>query len=172
MDKIRCSIIHLSEYIGHCIDDCSFNEQFKKQATITEKRISRTRTKKTCKNIEDILYENHITVSNSMKQDIDDYIKCNYSNRGVVDEYLVASSIFNGTIPYNSADNGHLSVLGYIIAKYCDVSHESIKSFLRKLQLEINNFDQFKYILNSKFSTSPFIKNDNVHFRKLSGYIV
>ena len=91
---------------------------------------------------------------------------------GIIDEYLVASTIFNGTVPYNSADNGHLSVLGYIIAKYCDVSNNIIKTFLQQLESEINNFDQFKYILNTKFATTPFIKNDTIHFRKLSGYIV
>lgn len=160
--------------MGHSINACSLNEQFKKKVTISNEPISSTRTRKSSKTLEDILYENHIVIGQKMKEDVDSFIKTNYSHRGIIDDTLVAESIFGdeSQIVFNSADNGHLSVLGYIIGKYCDVSNDTIKSFLRNLEKEINNYDLFRYILNSKFSTGPLIKNGNIHFRKLTGYSV
>ncbi len=165
----KCSYCDL---MGHSINACPLKEQFKTQLVITSEPITRTRTKKTAATLDDILYNNHITVSNTMKDDIDNFIKYNYSHRGIVDEDRVAESVFNDEIVYNPADNGHLSVLGYIIAKYCDVSNDNVKNFLRKLSTEINNPTQFKYILNSRFSTSPVHIRGAMHFRKLSGYSV
>ncbi len=158
--------------MGHSINACELKNQYKPTVSAPQpEQISRTRTRKTSKTIDDILYENHITVSNTMKEDVDLYIKNNFTKNGMVDEYELAETLFSGDLLFNVGDTGHLMVIGYIISKYCDMSNKIIKTFLNDLKDDIDNDFKFHKILN-KCGITSVMKNDKIHFRKLTGYSV
>ena len=87
------------------------------------------------KSLEDIFFENHITYSRTLKEDVDHYVKMKYSKRGMIDSYALCDDVFSN-IMINVFDKGHLKVMGYLVVKYCDVSHPYLKEFLRGMWKE------------------------------------
>lgn len=156
---------------GHTVNSCGLKDQYKPAISPPQpEQISRTRTRKSSKTLDDILYENHIVVSNTMKNDVDEYIKQHFLKRGMIDDCLVAETIFNDELIFNIADNGHMNVLGYILGKYCDVSNTIVKEFLRGVYTEVNDC-KFRNMMN-RYGITPYSKNGLIHFRKLSGFTV
>jgi hypothetical protein len=149
--------------LGHTSSACSLQRTYKNPTSDTfhkETSLTRTRTVKvSTKTLEDILYDNHLTIQPLMKHDIDVFVKTHFAKRGMVDEYALSEHI--GNTPINFVDDGHLKVLGYIVGKYCEVSHPCIKEVLRQV-------DQIKL---RSMGIIPVTKGDVVHFRKMS-YVI
>lgn len=137
--------------------------------TIEDVPVSRTRNKKvSSKNIDDILFDNRIVIRSDMKTEVDTWVKNNFTKKGIIDTSDLIEIICNTIFNYN--DQGHLQVIGYIIAKYCDVSDSDMKNFLRNLMKNINDTHLFNKIINKFFGTESFTRNNNIHFRKRVGF--
>lgn len=137
--------------------------------TIEDVPISRTRTNKiSSKNLDDILFDNRIVIRQEMKNDVDTWVKNNFTKKGMIDTLDLIEYVCNTV--FNPHDQGHLQVIGYIIAKYCDVSDPDVKTFLRQLMTDINDINAFNKIINNFFGTGSFVRNNNIHFRKLTGF--
>jgi len=143
---------------GHSTSACAIKA--KTQDTITHPET-----------FEDILYANHMTPQPSMRTMVDVWVKKNFQKRCMVDEYALVDYIFNNSV-FSTSDMGHVSVVTYIIAKYCDLGpHPEIKEFLKGVQSDIfqNNLTTFKSFLHKHGMTIVSASN-KTHYRKLSGF--
>ena len=148
---------------GHSHAVCPSVGMIAKKATATEEevcvRVSRTRSKKVSgKTLSDILFDHHVYPGNTMRDDVDAFVKENFTKRGMVDEHALVEHVFENTA-VSLDDYGHVSVFCYIIQMYCAVSHEAIKDFLRQVSPDTRK----------KWHISAFTKNGTVHFRKFVG---
>ena len=159
--------------MGHTAAYCSLQKNYKNDMIVVDvpKRKSRTRlTMVSGKTLSDILYENHVAVQPSMRKDIDSYIKTHFYKCGYVDSLELSTAIFDNIV-CNFDDEGHMTVIGYILAKYCEVSHPSVKAFLRLVIAETTP-ERYKALFNRKFGVCAYMKGQSWHFRKLSGFCV
>lgn len=165
----------MCDYCGekdHTLPKCAMMEKLKPNVAISQVTpISRTRTRRVCSmSFAEILYDNHIVSKSNMKENVDLFVKTHFHVCGIVDQYALADHIFSSH-PINPMDRGHLAVVGYIIARYCDVTIDSVKKFLREL-CEYNDDRFVTRSLLSKWNISVFHKNGDTHFRKFVGTIV
>lgn len=157
--------------LGHTSNICVDMKRHKPDVPISETiPASRTRSRKVaCMSFQDILFDNHIAAKPNMKENIDLFIKSNFVTRGMVDEYVLANHVFANSI-ISLGDQGHLAVIGYILSKYCDVTLDTIKNFLRSMICEMDDWDTSSSILH-KWNITPVRKNGNIYFRKFVGSI-
>jgi hypothetical protein len=155
---------------GHTAAACELQANYKKPTPNTvDEPVTRTRNRKVLtKSLGDILYDNHVTIQHSMRSDVDAFVKAKFTRNGMIDNHALSEHAFYETISTVS-DPGHVSVLCYIIAKYCDVSNEHVKSFLRHMASDFNDFTKFHATLRS-YGIAPVFKGENMHFRKMTGY--
>ena len=156
---------------GHYASACGTLKKYKPDVPISETiPASRTRSRKvSCMSFPEILYDNHIVCKPNMKENVDLFVKTNFTNRGMVDQYALADHVFSCNI-ISPTDKGHLAVVGYIIGKYCDVTIDSVKYFLRMMISDLNDWNK-SYSIMYKWNVTPVQKNGNVHFRKFVGSI-
>lgn len=165
---------------GHHEDDCllqvtmkrlSVREPAQEQPEIIEtgKRPRRNKIPFS-KTFDQILFDNHIVPRKTMKTDVDAFIKTNFMISGTVDEVALAIHVFTENI-ISFSDAGHIAVVGYIIAKYIDVSIPAVKAFLCAGANETMDEGNYHKILRSMGVTSVN-RNGSTHFRKLAGYVV
>lgn len=122
---------------------------------------SRTRSRQVfAKSFPEILYDNHNTIQSNMKNEVDMFVKTNFSKSGIIDDVALASYVFGG-LPTNLEEPGHQKVLAYLFAKYCDVTNPYVKDFLRQ-------FANNQKLLRT-FGVCSFQRGDAIHFRKLTG---
>lgn len=156
---------------GHSHNACELQNKFKVPLDVNCEPVSKTRTRRGCKTFDDILYENHITTTKTMKIDIDTFVKAKFSKNGIIDNYDLSDYIFEN-YTCNFGDTGHVRVFGYIIAKYCDVSIPSLKNFLRNMYTELS-YSEFIEISKPYFGLTVVTSSKNptgpVNFRKLTG---
>lgn len=116
------------------------------------------------KNFEDLFFACHMYVPNifEMKKKVDTLVKP-FCKSGMVDPVDVVVHIARCGV--NPDDDGHLKVLGYIIAKYVDVyTHPLVKSFIN--QVHGNK------VYNLLGLITCYKKNGEVYYRKRTGFVV
>jgi len=157
---------------GHETTSCLLQKTYKPQPSAPiPVPISKTRQKKACKSWEVILYENHLTVTQTYKVDVDDMVKTMFAKQGIVDDHALAEACFD-PIVCSFTDPGHLAILGYIVAKYCDTSNTILKKFLRAVALEYDDAAKFERVLKDHFRVAPYVRGGKIHFRKFTGFVV
>ena len=150
---------------GHSTTACTVMHSVKNTGpTIQEETMTRSRQRKViAKTFDEILFDHHVLPKPSMKADIVTYIKLKHTKQGMVDADALAEDVFGDTT-INPLDAGHQKVATYIIGKYCEVSNEHVKTFLRSASDAIDVRD-----ITSKFNVIPMVKNGVLHFRKRTG---
>lgn len=154
---------------GHSHNACELQQKFKVSVKVPEEPVSRKRYRRGHKSFDDILYENHITTTKTMKADIDAFVKAEFSCSGMIDDVKLCEYIFEN-YTCNFGDEGHIRVFGYIIAKYCDVSTPALKEFLRRMYRDLT-YTEFMNIARPYFGLTAVTssKSTAVNFRKLTG---
>lgn len=126
----------------------------------------RKRKVRTAKSLSDIFQENQIMVTREMKDDIDIYVKENFSlSPGIIDENELANKVFT-SVYYDLHDEGHLRVLGFIINKYCIVSNKYIKKTLLKIRQNYTSEEEYRKILRLYLGVILFKRSGKIFFRK------
>lgn len=148
---------------GHSANACTIMHTVKNTGpVIEEETMTRSRQRKVIvKTFDEILFDHHVVPKPSMKSDIDTYIKLKHTSRGMVDADALAEDVFHSA-NINPLDAGHQKVAAYIIGKYCDVSNEHLKTFLRSASEVLDD-------VKIKFNVIPIQKNGALHFRKRTG---
>lgn len=161
--------------IGHCASFCLSANKYKPDkpditVNTSMRRVTRSRTK-TISNVTlgDILYDNHICVKPSYKRVIDAFVAEQFTKRGMVDDISLAEHVFD--VPMNMHDEGHMTVIGYIVAKYCDASNADVKRFLRDYRAIFADFATYQVMVKTLFGVIPIVKNGSLHYRKFTGDI-
>jgi hypothetical protein len=157
---------------GHAAVACPIQNKVKNNDSgMGEVRVSRSRTRKAMvKSFDEIMFDHHMVAQPGFEKDIDAYVKENFSFRGMVDMDAFAASVFNPNNFYNMADMGHRKVLGYAVEKYCDVSNDYVKEFLRNVCKEFPT--SYCDIMRNDFGAICVQKGTALHFRKYTGRFV
>lgn len=152
---------------GHWASKCALQATYKPAAssiTMTEAPVSRTRTiRQSAETLDDILYNNHLVVQANMHVAVDAFVK---ARKGRVDEDLMEQV---KQTAFDHADKGHLKVLGYLIAKYGDVTEQGMKEFLRSLEGRFGSFEEYKAALKT-MGLVVVRARGGLHFRIQEGY--
>lgn len=120
---------------------------------------------------DDILFTNHIVAKPTMKQMVDAWVKKNFEKRCMIDDYALASHVFEDHA-INTVDEGHVAVCMYIIAKFCDLKMDAIKAFLADINTSMFKGDvtNFKTFLNRHGLTVVNPHTTKPFYRKLTGF--
>lgn len=122
-------------------------------------------------NFADILFQNHIVPQANMKTVVDTFVKTYFKKHGMINEYDLVEHVFNDNM-ISAADSGHVHVVLYVIAKFCDISrHDEIKDFLKELHSTKGSFDDFKKTLRRWNITPVQAASGKISYRKLTGEI-
>ena len=137
----------------------------------SNRRVTRSRTKTVCDEITlgDILYDNRMCAKPSYKRMIDAFVAQQFTKRGIVDDIALAEHVCEVSV--NMQDDGHMTVIGYIVGKYCDAGNADVKRFLRDYRKNFASFSMYQVMVKTLFGMIPVVKNGNLHFRKFTGYV-
>lgn len=163
----RCSYCGLRDHID---STCSIKLKAKASCgpQLIEERVTRTRSRvKSTLTLEEIMFMNHMVPAPTYKKDVDAYIKATYGHKGMVDDYAVGSLFDNVASCYT--DEGHMAVLGYIVAKYCETSHPSVKAFFDRMYNEMGNPRRFRDVLSFYYDVIPKTNKNGMYYSKRVG---
>lgn len=155
---------------GHWVRSCPAKAIAKAGCTpaIVCEPISSTRTRKTTlKTLEDLLYDNHVCVQVTWMDDVKAFVKRNFKNDGCA----LAEHLFENMYLVNPNDLGHLKIIGYMVAVYCDAGDPSIKGGMRLLKTCFNTRGEFTQVCKKFFGLIPVVnqKTGSMSFRKFTG---
>lgn len=117
----------------------------------------------------DVLFNNHLAPRPDMKATVDKFVTTYFKRRGMIDEYALVDHVFNQTMVCTT-DAGHIAVVLYIIAKFCDITpHDEVKNFLAELHTSSTSFEDFRNMLRKYGITPVQGQAGKIHYRKLAG---
>ena len=149
-----CAVSRVCEFCGvggHVAADCDLQLVYKKdcdRSTTIEVQVTKTRTR---------------------KADVDMFVRANFMRSGIIDDVALSQYIAE-SIMISARDRGHMSVVGYMIAKYVGSSNDYMRTFLRRVGAEIGDDKMFRALLREKFGVSVYEKAGKIHFRRLVGW--
>jgi len=111
---------------------------------------------------DDLFFACHISVPDvgAMKKKVEQLVKP-FKKCGMIDEVDLVDAL--AACSLNPNDDGHLRVLGYILARYLEVTHPKIKAFLRMVE---------PWKVRDILGVTAFEKNGATHYRKRTGFCV
>jgi hypothetical protein len=159
---------------GHWVRACPIQAKVKAgcKPAVTEVPATRSRSRKTTqRSLEDLLFDNHVVVKDTWVDDTKAFVKHLFYKHGMVDGAALAEHLMRHVHLINPNDRGHLKVIGYMVAMYCEAGDTNLKTALRMLQSTFTTIKEFMRVIKVYFGLVPMTGSRGVfNFRKYAGY--